>query len=72
MNKLENSLIVLEPDKENLVIKFNCLLRAETMQKVRDEIMEQVKTGVVVIPPYCTAIIVNKNSSIEVEIRKDE
>ena len=64
----ENKTFYLDPEKETLVVRFNCMLCAETMQKIKDDIMEQVKTGIVVLPPYCTIIIMNKDSNLEVKV----
>lgn len=71
MQVTDNKVVHLDPNNEKLVIMFTCLLRADTMQKVRDEIMEQVKSGVVVLPPYCAAFVVKNESEIDFIDKED-
>lgn len=67
--EFDNKVLRLDPEKEKLVVRFNCLLRADAMQKIKEDILKQVETGTVVLPPYCLAIVVNKETNIEVEVR---
>lgn len=57
-------------DKENndiLVIKVNIVLKNKEQEAVHQHILEQRKTGVIVLPPYCEAIIVPKDVEIKFE-----
>lgn len=75
MEVTDNKVIHLDPDKERLVIRFNCLLRAETMQHIQDEMQKQYETGVVVLPAYCSAFVVKKASYTDFqfpEVMKDD
>ena len=53
-------------DKTVLVIKTETLLCNEVMQKLYDRFVEQVKNGVVVIPPYFEAGIIQCPEDVEV------
>lgn len=53
-------------DKRVLVIKTETLLCNEAMQKLYDRFVEQVKNGVVVIPPYFEAEIIQCPEDVEV------
>lgn len=41
-----------------LVVRVNMFLRLKEIKQLRDSIVAQKETGVVLLPPYCTAQIV--------------
>lgn len=51
-----------------LVIKTDMLLKDETMHKYQNLFAEQLKTGVVLIPAYFNAVLVNVPKDVEVVI----
>ena len=54
-------------DNNILVIKVNMFLKNKEQEAVRQHILEQRKTGVIVLPPYCEAIMVPKDVEIKFE-----
>ena len=55
-------------DKSVLVIKTDILLSRDTMARLYEQFVEQVKTGVVIIPPYFEAEILQVPENVEVRI----
>ena len=54
-------------DNNILIIRVNMFLKNKEKEAVRQYIMEQRKTGVIVLPPYCEAIMVPKDVEIKFE-----
>ena len=54
-------------DNDILVIKVNMFLKNKEQEAVRQHILEQRKTGVIVLPPYCEAVMVPKDVEIKFE-----
>ena len=54
-------------DNDILVVKVNMFLKNKEAEAVRQHILEQRKTGVIVLPTYCEAIIVPKDVEIKFE-----
>ena len=54
-------------DNDILVIKVNMFLKNKEQEAVRQHILEQRKTGVIVLPPYCEVIMVPKDVEIKFE-----
>lgn len=54
-------------DNDILVVKVNMFLRNKEQEAVRQHILEQRKTGVIVLPTYCEAIMVPKDVEIKFE-----
>lgn len=50
-----------------LVIKTNIFLKVDKYQELYEQIVEQRKTGVILLPPYCTPVIIPKDTEIKVE-----
>lgn len=50
-----------------LVVKLNAVFPTDTICKIHKEILRQKESGVVVLPPYCTAIIVPEDVEIKLE-----
>lgn len=67
MEVTDNKVIHLDPTKERLVIRFGCLLKSDTRHKIQQEILEQYKTGVVVLPPLCAAFVVKNESIVDIQ-----
>ncbi len=58
-------------DNNILVIKVNMFLKNKEQEAVRQYILEQRKTGVIVLPPCCEAIMVPKDVEIKFEGEED-
>ena len=54
-------------DNNILVIRVNMVLKNKEQEAVRQCILGQRKTGVIVLPPYCEAIMVPKDVEIKFE-----
>lgn len=52
--------------KQALVIKTTATLHPETMMKYQKTFAEQLKTGVVLIPAYFDAVLLNVPTDVEV------
>lgn len=48
-----------------LIIRCNIVIHPEKMGKIREDILKQKETGVVVLPYYCDAIQVLKDMLIK-------
>ena len=72
MEVTDNKVVHLDPDKERLVVQFNCLLKQDVRHKIQKEIHEQYKTGVVVLPPFCAAYIVKNESFVDLQFPEVE
>ena len=58
--------------KHALVIKTDMILRPEVMKFYHDKFVEQLKTGVVVIPKFFNAELLNVPTDVEVIITAGE
>lgn len=54
--------------KHALILKTEMLLPAEQLKRLHDMFAEQLKTGVVIIPPYFKAELLNVPTDVEVII----
>lgn len=52
--------------KDVLIIRSNALFRQEHLENHRKDIMEQIKSGVVLLPAYLEAELINVPDDIEV------
>lgn len=50
-----------------LVVKVNMFCKGEEMDDIRNYIIAQKKMGVVLLPPYCEAVVVPEDVEIRVE-----
>ncbi len=50
-----------------LVVKVNMFCRPKEMDDISKYIQESIKTGVVILPPYCDAQVVSDDIEIRVE-----
>jgi len=50
-----------------LVVKVNMFMRSKDLQDIDKYIRDSIKTGVVVLPPYCEAQVVPENIEVRVE-----
>lgn len=50
-----------------LVVKVNAFLREKDMNGLTNYIHESMKTGLVVLPPYCNAQIVPEGIDVRIE-----
>lgn len=58
--------------KDVLLIQTNMLLSKQTLKNIHDDFTEQLKSGVVIIPPYFDAKILNAPDNLEVIIQAKE
>lgn len=56
-------------NKDLLVIKPNIHLSPRDLRRIRESIMLQKETGLVILPFFCEALVVPKNVEIRVEER---
>ena len=56
---------------EVLVIRCDAFLPESQLEKLHDEIVEDRKTGVIVLPAYCKPLIVPEDVKIKVRDGKD-
>lgn len=54
-------------DGDILVLKFNCVIPAETRDQICKEIREEYKTGVVFVPAYMDVYVVKNKKYIAKE-----
>lgn len=50
-----------------LVVKVNMFCRAKELNDIRNYIFNQKESGVVILPPYCEAVVVPEDVEIRVE-----
>lgn len=50
-----------------LVVKTNMFLRAKELNELRNYIMAQKETGVIILPPYCDAQVIPDGVEIKIE-----
>lgn len=50
-----------------LVVRINMFLKNKEQEAIRQYILEQRKNGIIVLPPYCEAIMVPKDVEIKFE-----
>ena len=55
--------------KDVLLIKLNAFLKKDTINKLHDEFVEQIKSGVVVIPALVEAEVLNIPKDVEIVIQ---
>ena len=60
-----------ERRKENmsdvLVVKINCSITAKELENIRKRITEQMKTGLVLIPPGYDIYVVSQDCDVKIE-----
>ena len=54
--------------KDVLVVTVDMMLRSRDVAYLRDNIHQQIKDGVVILPSYCKAKIVHCPENIEIRI----
>ena len=55
--------------KDVLLIKLNAFLKKDTINKLHDEFVEQIKSGVVIIPALLEAEVLNIPKDVEIVIQ---
>ena len=55
--------------KDVLLIKLNAFLKKDTINKLHDEFVEQIKSGVVIIPALLEAEVINIPKDVEIVIQ---
>ena len=55
--------------RDVLLIKLNAFLKKDTINKLHDEFIEQIKSGVVIIPALVEAEVLNIPKDVEIVIQ---
>ena len=55
--------------RDVLLIKLNAFLKKDTINKLHDEFVEQIKSGVVIIPALVEAEVLNIPKDVEIVIQ---
>ena len=55
--------------KDVLIIKTESIFSSDTLHKIRLDFVEQLKSGVVIIPPYFDAELIKVPDNVEVIIQ---
>lgn len=55
-----------------LIIRSNLFIKPDKMKDLREGILEQMKDGVVLLPPYCEAVVVPDDLDIQIACKKEE
>lgn len=58
--------------KDVLIIKTHLLMKPDAIKKLRESILKQIESGVVVIPAYYDAELINVPDDVEVIIDETE
>ena len=58
--------------KDTLIIKTEALISKEKMKELHTDFVEQLKTGVVIIPAYFEAKLIHTPDDVEVIVRSEE
>ena len=58
--------------KDVLIIKTESMFSSDTLRKIQLDFVKQVKSGVVIIPPYFDAELIKVPDNIEVIIQGKE
>lgn len=61
----------LKSQKGMLIVKMNCFCKEEEMNKLRENIVNQMRTGVVVLPNACTAEYIPADVVVKIEGEED-
>ena len=54
---------------EALIIQMGMIVQPSHLKKIRDNIAEQIKSGVVIIPAYAKAKVINIPDGIQVIVK---
>lgn len=54
--------------KDVLIVKFDAMLTASTIKRLREDIKRQMEDKVVIIPAYAEAKLISKPDDVEVQI----
>lgn len=61
----------MKSDKDVLVIKINANLNQRSLTRIRECIMRQKESGLVILPDFCEVIVVPKDIEIQLEGKDD-
>lgn len=61
----------LKEQRGDLVVSLNCMVKKEDAEEIEKKIREQVGSGVIVIPSYCTAEYVPPDAEIKFSSREE-
>lgn len=57
-----NVTLKVDPEKDKLIFQFNCLLKPDVMERIRQDLLREYREGVVVVPPMCAIVIGDENT----------
>lgn len=56
---------------DSLIIKINALVKEDTLKAIQKDFAEQLKSGVVIIPSYLQAELINVPEGVEVIMQSE-
>ena len=56
---------------DSLILKINALVKEDTLKAIQKDFVEQLKSGVVIIPSYLQAELINIPEGIEVIMQSE-
>lgn len=60
-------------ERDNLlIVRTGLFMKPDAMNALRQNILEQVKDGVVLIPPYCEVIFAPGDLDVQIECEKEK
>lgn len=57
----------MEEDKGVLIIKLNANVSQRSLTRIRESIVRQKESGLIILPSFCEALVVPKDIKIQVE-----
>lgn len=67
-----NVALKVDPKKDKLIVQFNCLLKPDVMERIRQDLLKEYREGVVIAPPMCAIIIGDENTEFIFEKEKTD
>lgn len=58
---------MIKNQKGVLLVKLNCFVNLKDSEQLREDIINQIKTGVVVLPPICNAEYVPPDVVVKIQ-----
>lgn len=57
----------MEEDKGVLIIKLNANISQRSLERIRESIIRQKESGLIILPSFCEVLVASKNVKIKVE-----
>lgn len=64
---MENEIKIEPVDHDILVLRFNCVIDKETRDQLTEKIIQQYKTGLIIVPEYMDIYVVKNKKYIAKE-----